>query len=244
MDAKGLNEHLSQISTQWSLLFAAHAGPADSSAEAQRRLLERYAGVVYRYLLGAVRDADTAAELCQEFALRFLRGSFRHANPGRGRFRNYLKTSLVHLVNDYHRARKAQPAFLDSTQLEPAAGPESLDLSLDFAASWREEILDRTWKTFAGNNPTYHAVLALRVENPDLSSTALAEQLTAQLAKPINAARVRKDLQRAREKFADLLVEEIVFSLESDDPEEVEKELRELDLLRYCGSALAKRRKA
>jgi hypothetical protein len=47
-----------------------------------------YHRAVHRYLLGALRDEDAAEELFQEFALRFVRGDFRWADRGRGRFRD------------------------------------------------------------------------------------------------------------------------------------------------------------
>src|SRR4051812_10699254 len=86
-----LNQRLSQLSTCWTLVAQAHAGDAGVEAAAQAALLQRYQSAVYRYLLGAVRDPDTADELFQEFALRFVRGDFRHADATRGRFRNYVK---------------------------------------------------------------------------------------------------------------------------------------------------------
>jgi DNA-directed RNA polymerase specialized sigma24 family protein len=77
--------------------------------------------------MGAVRNPDTAGDLAQEFALRFLRGAFRHADPGRGRFRDYMKTALIHLVNDYRSARSAS-----SRPLPPdTADPVSLNLAID-----------------------------------------------------------------------------------------------------------------
>jgi DNA-directed RNA polymerase specialized sigma24 family protein len=76
MDETAINEHLSRIATVWSELARAH-GPREEAAAAQQALLQRYCGAIYRYLVGAVRDPDAAAELCQEFALRFLRGDFK-----------------------------------------------------------------------------------------------------------------------------------------------------------------------
>ena len=52
---------------------------------------------------------------------------------------------------------------------------------------------------------------------------------------------VRKTLQRAQAKFADLLLDRVAESL--DDPAaDLEAELRELDLLKYCRTALGRRR--
>src|SRR5215218_5179677 len=98
---------LSRIETLWPAVERAHGAPPEESAAAMWDLLRRYRGAVYRYLAGAVRDPDAADELFQEFALRFLRGDFRRADPGRGRFRDYVKSALINLVNDHHSRRRA-----------------------------------------------------------------------------------------------------------------------------------------
>ena len=112
MEAEGLSQRLSRMSTQWTLLAQAHAGTGNEAAEAQRRLMQRYCGAAYRYLLGAVKDADVAMDLCQDFAVRFLRGDFRRAAADRGRFRDYVKTSLRHMVTDFQRTRPGQRIWL------------------------------------------------------------------------------------------------------------------------------------
>ena len=48
---------------------------------------------------------------------------------------------------------------------------------------------------------------------------------------------MRKVLQRARERFAGLLLEEVARSLQSSDIAEVEQELIDLDLLSSCRAA-------
>src|SRR5437660_8169131 len=120
MQPSDLDQRLSRIATLWTVVFRAHEGGADAAQEARNRLMLRYSGAVYRYLLGAVRDPETAGDLCQEFAVRFLRGDFRRADPRRGRFRDYVKAALVNLVNDHHRARQARPRPL-AGGAEPAA---------------------------------------------------------------------------------------------------------------------------
>jgi RNA polymerase sigma factor (sigma-70 family) len=242
MDRENQNEHLSRISTLWSEVFRAHASPEDAAAAAQGRLLQRYGGAVGRYLLGAVRDTDAAGELAQEFALHFVRGDFHRADPQRGRFRDYLRTALINLVRDYQRTQQARPCPLAADGAELAAPPPvNADSERDFLETWREELLEQTWSALARANPTYRVVLRLRVESPDLSSAQLAEQLGARLGRPLTGDWVRKTLQRAQAKFADLLVEEVATSLESATEEELQSELRELELLRYCRSALERR---
>jgi DNA-directed RNA polymerase specialized sigma24 family protein len=236
-----LSERLSRISTQWTMILQAHGGSADEPAKARNRLLLQYAGAVYRYLLGAVRDPDVAADLAQEFALRFVRGDFRRADRERGRFRDYVKTAVAHLVKDHYRARQSFPRPLSDVDEPFAATPPGDDTETCFLDSWREELLERTWKALADDNPTYHAVLLLRVDEPDLSSPQMAERLSATLDRPLTADGVRKTLERAQKKFAELLVAEVAASLGPGHESQLASELRDLDLLKYCQSALERR---
>lgn len=240
MDQGSLNERLSRISTLWTLIEQAHAGPQDAATSARRQLLQRYCGAVYRYLLGAVRDEDAALELSQEFFLRFVRGDFRRADPQRGRFRDYVKTALVHLVTDHHRARRERPGPLPPDYPEPAR-PADEGAEAQFLDSWREELLSRTWATLAENHPSLHTVLIFHVQHPDIPSSEMADRLTAQLGKPLTAGNVRVTLHRAREKFADLLVDEVAHSLEAPSEAELIQEMRDLHLLKLCAPALKRR---
>jgi RNA polymerase sigma-70 factor (ECF subfamily) len=233
-----LEQRLSGIATQWTAVFQAHGSGDDTVVAARNRLMLRYSGAVYRYLLGAVRDPDTAGDLCQEFAVKFLRGDFRRAAPERGRFRDYVKTALVNLVNDYFRTRQAAPKGL----IENASAPSVDQTAGDFEGGWRTELLEQTWKALAEANPTFFATLRLRVEDPDLPSGEMAERLTQGLGREISAENVRKTIQRAHAKFADLMLDLVAESLDQPAPADLEEELKALDLLRYCRTALDRRR--
>jgi RNA polymerase sigma factor (sigma-70 family) len=238
-DEEPADQRLSRIATMWTIVRKAHGPTTDSVAEALQHLVERYQGAVYAYLLGAARDREVADELYQEFALRVVRGDFHRAQPERGRFRDYLRRVLINLVNDYHRARQAWPKLLSPDAPAPAAPSD--DSEPDFLAAWRTELLERTWRALAEAQPTYHAVLLFRVQNPDVPSPQIAEQLTKQLGKLLSGDLVRKSLQRGQKKFADLLVEEVRCSLENPTEDELAKELSALDLLKYCQGALERR---
>src|SRR5262245_43538616 len=103
MDEKQMEQVLSSISTAWTMLRRAQGDSAGSKEGAWQELMQRYCGAVYRYLHRAMRDSHVAEELTQEYALRFIRGSFRNADPGHGRFRDFVKSSLFLLVQDYRR---------------------------------------------------------------------------------------------------------------------------------------------
>jgi RNA polymerase sigma-70 factor (ECF subfamily) len=233
------DDHLSRLSTWWTMLRRAQDDGADPDRTA---LLGRYLGAVYRYLRAALRDADAAEELAQEFALGFLRGQFRHADPARGRFRDYLKTALIRMVNRQRAQQGAAPAPLAFDPSDPAAALPDPDSDQQFMAAWRAELLERTWASLAEARPAYHAALRLITEDPDAQAPDLAERLSAQLGSPVRADWVRQAKTRAPKKFAELLIDEVARSLETDDPDRLAQELTELDLLRYCRSALEKRR--
>jgi RNA polymerase sigma factor (sigma-70 family) len=247
MDQDTREQRLSRISTLWTLVYQAHEGSTNAVGAAQEALLKRYSGTILRYLRGAVRDADAADDLFQEFVLRFLRGDFKNADPGRGRFRNYLKTSLFHLVADYQRQKRARLLSLADPLPEPAAPAEEVtDSERAFLESRREDLLDRSWLALEQlerkTAQPCHTVLCLSKDHPELSSAELAEQLGGKLGKSFTVHAARQVLHRAREKFADLLLNEVVSCLENPTLEEVEQELIDLCLHSYCRAALDRRR--
>jgi len=240
--------HLSRIQTAWSMVRRAH-GDHTAVQSAQQALLDRYGGAVRRYALAALRDEDAADEVFQEFALRFVRGDFGNADPERGRFRAFVKTIVYRLIVDYQRRSKKRlrEGALHSNVAEPEAGADELPLSdADFQTSWRDELLARCWQKLADDEERtgkpHHTVLRYRVDHAELRSPELAAGLSEKLGKPVNAGAARVLLHRARDAFAELLLEEVVQSLADGSLDEAEEELIDLDLLEYCRPALDRRR--
>ena len=236
--------HLSQLPTLWSQVLGAHDANPDARRDAQEALLARYGGAVRRYLLASVRDPHVASDLVQEFALRFLRGDFRRADPARGRFRDYLKGALGNLVADHFRRRRASPGQLPDENLGPADRAEAAAGDPEFRASWRDALLERAWEALAEDerqtDRPLHTVLRFRAANPELRSPELAAEVGRALGKAVTAAGVRQTLHRARERFADLLLGVVADSLDPATRERLEEELTEVGLLDYCRSALAR----
>jgi RNA polymerase sigma factor (sigma-70 family) len=240
-----LQQNLNEINTHWTVVRQAHGDEAVVGA-ARGALMERYSGAVYRYLLGALRDRDAADDLFQEFCLRFLRGDFRNADPQKGRFRDFVKTALFHLIVDHQNRRRDALRVVSLEAAHVAAISPGLSCSdQQFLESWRNEILGRTWQALERNSEqgghAYYRVLRCRSDHPEVSSSALAEQLSTELGKPIKADWVRQTLRRAREQFTDLLVEELAATLEEPTPQRLEEELQDLGMLDYCRDALNRR---
>jgi RNA polymerase sigma-70 factor (ECF subfamily) len=248
MQQQAIEQRLSQIATVWTILLQGNKGAGDADTLAQAAVLERYQSAAYRYLLGAVRDPDAADELFQEFALRFVRGDFRRADPERGRFRDFVKTALRNLATSYHEKTARHPAaFLEKPEDVAAERPPD-DLDAEFLSNWRKALLDRAWESLAAlekpGGPPFHTVLRIRSEQPHFSSAEAARVLTAQLrpTEPFTDAGLRKVLQRARDMFADLLVDEVARSLRTSDLDRLEQEVIDLGLQAYCRRALQRRR--
>lgn len=237
------DEHLSRIETQWSILFRSTPNATSSVNAAQAALLQRYCGAVYRYLLAVVGNVHEADELAQEFALRMLQGTFKTADPSKGRFRDYVKASLFNLVRRYHRKKNQGPALLPEDAPEPAA-PESVEEDRAFAEKWREELLAKVWEDLSKHEKEtgqpFHTFMLYRTQNAKTSSSAMAEHFGKLTGKPLTAAGVRQTLHRARERFGELLIEEVARSLQTKDKEAVEQELADLGLLTYCQDAVDK----
>jgi RNA polymerase sigma factor (sigma-70 family) len=241
-----LNSHLSEIETHWTAVFRAHHGEGSAVAKERAALMERYGGAVHRYLLGSLRDPNTADDLAQDFAVRFLRGDFKNADPGRGRFRDFVKRAVYNLMVDHHRERQARPRPLDGDVPEPAVrDPVLHDHDSRFLESWRGELMAKAWAALDNvqdrTGQPFADVLRLRVQQPELRSPQLAELLSVRLGRPVNAGWVRQNLHRARDLLVETLVHEVEQSLEAPSPGRLEEELDKLGLLDRCRPVLKRR---
>jgi RNA polymerase sigma-70 factor (ECF subfamily) len=247
MDEADLNSRISRIETIWTLVNDAHQASPDEATVAQEAVLRRYSAAIYRYLLSALRDPNAADEVFQEFALRFVQGLFRRADPERGRFRHFIKNSLHNLILTYHQKQNRRPQALPNDIASPAASVQrDSELDREFNQNWRDEVLARTWEALARlqaeTGKPYHDVLRFRASNPKMPSAQMAAALSARLGQSFTDAGVRQALHRAREKFADLLLDEVARSLGTNDSERLREELADLGLLPYCQAALDQRK--
>jgi RNA polymerase sigma-70 factor (ECF subfamily) len=247
MAQEHFDEHLSRISTIWTMVYRAHRDNPPAIRVAQTQLMDRYSGAVYRYLARVLGNLDAADEVFQEFALQFVRGGFRHADPTRGRFRDYLKISLLRLVSNYRRRLKyrLEPLQGDAADVVGAEATAALDEA--FVASCRDELLLRTWQRLKAadqqrDSPLFD-VLDYRAHHPDTNATEMARALTEQLRsdRPLTAVGVRKMLQRARQEFAQLLLDEVAQTLPNASAAAIEEEVIDLGLHSYCRDALNRR---
>jgi RNA polymerase sigma-70 factor (ECF subfamily) len=231
------NDRLSGISTDWDALRTAHGG-ATAARAAQELVILRYEPAIRRYLKRVAGTPEAAEEVFQEFGVAVVEGKLRGADPARGRFRDYVKAALRHLIAKYHARRKRGPLSPGggSPALEAVPAPEPPDDPFDEA--WRDALLARAWAGLAAVSRAGYEVLKYRAEHPGLSSQDLAGRLAARLGRPLTAEGVRQAVHRAREQFARLLAEEVGRTLADPSADAVARELADLGLLEYCRPAL------
>jgi RNA polymerase sigma factor (sigma-70 family) len=221
------DERLTDISTIWTTISSAHT-PGPKSQAAMEELVGRYHDAVTRYIHLKVRDKHLADEVLQEFWTKLLTGKLAGADKSKGRFRDYLRTVLHRLIIDHFRTRKLQPLppgdLLDSTR------PDE-----DFDRVWREAVINRVWsrlETYQATTPKnrYATVLQLRRDFPKASIEEIAEKLSEIIRAPVRPEAFRKNLQRARAKFIELLILELRETIHSTRNEDIEAEIFDLGL--------------
>ena len=168
--------------------FRQGSGPSGVHQPVHRRCLPVFAGRRSR----RGRRRGPLPGIRHAILARQARAALRLA----GRFRNYVKTVLVNLVNDFYRAKGRGEKPLDFDPGHQA--PFDTDEVQGFISAWREEVLNQTWQTLREQNPVFEAVLRTRIENPDFSVRQVADHLVQLGSKQISPANVRKTLERAR----------------------------------------------
>jgi RNA polymerase sigma factor (sigma-70 family) len=220
-------ERLTEIPTSWTTISSAHT-PGPKSQAAMEELVGRYHDAVTRYIHLKVRDKHLADEVLQEFWTKLLTGKLAGADKAKGRFRDYLRTVLHRLIIDHFRSRKLQP--LPPGDLLDATRPDE-----DFDQVWRETVINRVWsrlETYQASTPKnrYATVLQLRRDHPKASIDEIALKLSELTRTQVTPEAFRKNLQRARAKFIDLLVQELRETIHPTTTQDIEDEIYDLGL--------------
>jgi DNA-directed RNA polymerase specialized sigma24 family protein len=222
---------LDQISTHWPQI------------NNPTQFVMRYAPAIQQYMAAILRNSHDAEEACHDFLVRVFEQGFQPEQITRGRFRDYLKTAVRNAALTRLRRQPANVSDIDLVA-DLAARDEALsEAERVWNQQWRVCLLERVWQTLEScDNQTpdslQFTVLRMEVDAPQLTSEQQAQRLSERLGRPYRADAFRKQLSRARQTFARLIVYEVRQTLERPTADHIEDELNDLDLMKYVRSYL------
>jgi RNA polymerase sigma-70 factor (ECF subfamily) len=216
---------LEEISTRWPLI----------SDPLQFAL--RYAPAMRRYLAALVKNAHDAEDVAQTFLLRIVNQPFTADRVRGGRFRDYLKAALRNEALTWFRRNCRHASQENDLDRHPAPAAEGT-ADLAWVSEWRNCLLRRAWERLEQHereapDGLAYTVLRLTVDHPDEDSPTLAARVSAQIGRPLRPEAFRKQLSRARHRFAQLLIDVVRQTLEGSRPGDVAEELADLGLMEY-----------
>jgi RNA polymerase sigma-70 factor (ECF subfamily) len=225
-------------STLWSVVLQARDRSAPEAGDALAALCQVYWYPLYAFIRRQVGSADEAEDLTQAFFTRLLEKDFlASVDRSKGKFRAFLLACCKHFLaneRDRQRAQKrggGQPVLsLDLRSAEEDYRREPADMltpELHFQRSWALLLLDLTLDRLrqeyqdSGKGPLYqHLKAALLGDHAALSCAAIGKALG------MSDAALKKASQRLRQRYRELLREQIAATVEG--PEAVEEEIHEL----------------
>lgn len=228
----------------------------------ENRLVLRYSDAILAYATALLKNRHDAEDVHMDVVQKMLEGKFTRATSPRretrGRFRHFVQRAVHNAALNYRRQSSREQSRFRRVwdRLFPRAGSSGEGARVPVVLSpeaeeedrkiWREAVLKRAMEAAlkklegyergrqAGARPNvYHTLARLLIDHPDESRDQLAQRLGEQFGGEFNANQTRGIVMRMREKFAELLVDEIRLQLDEPTLDEVLDELGELGLLAY-----------
>ena len=197
------------------------------------RFLRRYAPAIRGYFASLMRNRCDAEDAAQDFFLRIMRKGFPRYSGGRGRFRDYLKTTIRNAARSYMKRTGRPPsnAYIVAALASAPIADQVLDQ--EFIVHWRWCLLKRAWAALrkhqgSSSGNLFHTVLQLEAKYPEEDSAQLAARASALVGYPLQVATYRKQVSRARRLLAKLLIKEVRLTLHQPSDDELDTELMDL----------------
>ena len=230
------------VSTRWTVVLA--AGDSRLSSVQAHNALSELCGIYWKPLYLFLRregiGAEDAQDLTQGFFAELIRDRFYlRADREKGSFRSFLLGALKHFVADARDREQAQKRGggkirepFDEATISEAENQvtrnERWQSDRVYDREWAETLLRQALArlaqecAFAGKATLFEAL------KPHLSSDGEEivpyDELSARMRRP--AATLRKDAERLRARYGEILREEVCGTV--TDPAEVDEELRYL----------------
>jgi RNA polymerase sigma-70 factor (ECF subfamily) len=240
LDPAGITLHAPNVfaTTHWSVVLAARDDNTPAANEALERLCCTYWYPLYAYVRRRGYNAHDADDLTQSFFARLLeKDYFKRADRARGKFRTFLLTSLEHfLADEWDHSRRlkrggSQAAISfdaltaeERYKLEPTDGFDPARL---YDRRWATTLLDQALRRLESEHRDRNRADQFKLLRPFLVGEAEErsyQDSAQQLGMTVTALRMAAS--RLRERYRELLREEILQTVASE--QEAEEEYRSL----------------
>ena len=224
--------------TNWSLVLALMDTAPSRAFDASERLCSRYWFPVYAFIRRYGNDVHQAEDLTQgffEFAIEHR--LLQRAQREKGRFRNFILTSLTHFLHNQHdratsakRGGRCQIIPLNEAHAEEMLASEQVNAGSDehsFDRRWAVTLIRRVMENLRAEFESRGRLAIHDTLLPYLTgipSPRDMERIATSLA--MEAGTLRVALHRFRRRFGELLRSEVAYTVA--DPAEVEEEIRYL----------------
>ena len=222
--------------THWSVIVGAQKGRTAEAEAALEKLCRTYWRPVFAFVRHSSPNEQVAQDLTQGFFERFLEKEyFRDADQLRGRFRSFLLACVKNfLANERDKQRtqrrggSAMSVSIDQWLQESGAElPSNPALTPDrsYERQWAHSVLENVRSKLrlefveSGRTDVFDALhVYLAGERDEAPYNLVAEQTR------MSVDAVKKNVERMRRRFGQLLREEIAQTVQH--PSEIEDELR------------------
>jgi len=205
--------------TRWTLILTSRDGEAPRR-KALEELLTVYWKPLYFYVRRKGHTIEGAKDIIQGFFVHLLERDFlSRLDPGKGRFRGYLKTAADNYLANLHEhnaalkrggAVKTVALDFDLAEKDLGSAPDSADAAYDreWAAAVLQRAMDNLKAEFADGKRKGPFDLVLKFFNPEPPTYEAAAKQSG-----MTVVQFKAFLHRARVRYKDLLRAEVAQTL-------------------------------
>jgi RNA polymerase sigma-70 factor (ECF subfamily) len=204
--------------TCWNVIVdSAKTNPAESRP-ALESLCQTYWEPLYSYIRSSGQSHENAQDITQSFFKHLLEKNLPgHADPGLGRFRSYLLSSLRHFMVDWHRASRS---LKRGSQVEQVPFEAEFLRGLPSHGEMPEAAYDRKWahtlitlcldrigaeQAMIGQSERFSLMRPLLLAPGDRGTAA--GELTSRFG--MTPGSIRTAISRLRARFREIVREEV-----------------------------------
>ncbi len=226
-------------STYWSTVLKAKDPSSPERREALQALIRTYWKPVYFFVRRRGNDVETSKDVVQGYFAALLdRNYLQYVDPGRGKFRTFLLTTLEHyMADEFDRARALKRGggravfSLDFVRAESEipADPASAEApDRGFRRVWALEVMARAFESLRAEFDASGREAEFDALKRHLTWGAGPPDTYAGLARTLGMREtdVRNRIHRARARYRDAILDVIREYAQTED--EAQDELRDL----------------